>query len=114
VQRGLSPDLCRGWRRSGARFEDFVRATHAGGGGNADWRGREEEWLAERLRQAGQTDEGSKVRGFAPGPYQGALPPRFASRPRSPARAEPLLGVHGGKAPRRVRSLHRRRPGVEL
>ncbi|MGA3399994.1 MAG: PAS-domain containing protein [Acetobacteraceae bacterium] len=34
----------------GVSFEDFVRATHANGGGNADWRGREAEWLAERLR----------------------------------------------------------------
>jgi PAS domain S-box-containing protein len=34
----------------GVRFEDFVRAVHAKGGGNAAWRGREEEWVAERLR----------------------------------------------------------------
>jgi PAS domain S-box-containing protein len=34
----------------GMRFEDFVRAVHAKGGGNADWRGREAEWIAERLQ----------------------------------------------------------------
>ena len=34
----------------GVSFEDFVRAVHANGGGNADWRGREAEWIAQRLR----------------------------------------------------------------
>ncbi len=34
----------------GISFEDFVREVHAKGGGNADWRGREAEWVAERLR----------------------------------------------------------------
>ncbi len=34
----------------GVSFEDFVRTTHARGGGNADWRGRETAWLEERLR----------------------------------------------------------------
>jgi PAS domain S-box-containing protein len=34
----------------GARFEDIVRTNNAGGGGNADWRGREAEWVAARLR----------------------------------------------------------------
>jgi PAS domain S-box-containing protein len=34
----------------GVSFEDFLRVAHAKGGGNADWRGREAEWRAERLR----------------------------------------------------------------
>jgi PAS domain S-box-containing protein len=33
----------------GIRFADFVLAVHAQGGGNADWRGREAEWLAKRM-----------------------------------------------------------------
>jgi len=35
----------------GVSFEEFVCAVHANGGGNADWRGREAEWVAERLRR---------------------------------------------------------------
>ncbi|HEY1936050.1 MAG TPA: PAS-domain containing protein [Acetobacteraceae bacterium] len=34
----------------GVTFEDFVRHTHTKGGGNAAYRGREHEWLVQRLQ----------------------------------------------------------------
>ena len=34
----------------GVTFEDFVRHTHAKGGGNAQYRGKEDEWRVQRLR----------------------------------------------------------------
>jgi PAS domain S-box-containing protein len=47
---------------AGISFEAFVRAVHANGGGNADWRGREAEWVAQRLRHHQEAKESIELR----------------------------------------------------
>ena len=70
VQRRLSADLCRGRSRPWCRVcrsRTSCAWPMPSGGGNADWRGREAEWLAERLRHHQRSQGRDRVSRVADG-----------------------------------------------